>query len=88
MVMPNEVIHEVKKSGTEGLVLKLDCEKAYDRVSWEFLFEILCSRGLCTKWINSIRKTIIVRINDTNGPYFVGGKASNRAIHQPPCFLT
>ena len=49
MVMPNEVIHEVKKSGSQGLVLKLDYEKTYDRVNYEFLFEMLQSRGFCPK---------------------------------------
>ena len=33
VVMAHEVIHEVHRSGTAGLVLKLDYEKAYDRVS-------------------------------------------------------
>lgn len=77
VVMAHEVIHVVKKSGAEGLVLKLDYEKAYNRVSWDFLFEMLSSRGFGTKWINWIKSNIMqssfsVRINDTNGPYFVG----------------
>lgn len=60
-------------------MLKLDYEKAYDRVSWEFLFEMLESRGFGSKWISWIKKllfqgTFSVRINDTTGPYFVGGK--------------
>lgn len=33
VALAHEVIHEVKKSGSQGLVLKLDYEKAYDRVS-------------------------------------------------------
>ena len=44
VVMAHEVIHEVKKSGFQGLVLKLGYEKAYDRVNWDFLFEMLQSR--------------------------------------------
>uniref|UniRef100_A0A8I6WLN0 Reverse transcriptase domain-containing protein n=1 Tax=Hordeum vulgare subsp. vulgare TaxID=112509 RepID=A0A8I6WLN0_HORVV len=79
VVLAHEVIHEVKKSEMHGLVLKLDYEKAYDRVSWEFLFEMLESRGFGTKWISWIKclllqSTFSVRINDTTGPYFVGGK--------------
>ena len=77
--MAHEVIHEIKKSGSQGLVLKLDYEKAYDRVSWEFMFDMLHSRGFGPKWIAWIKSTLInstfsVRINDTTGPYFVGGK--------------
>jgi hypothetical protein len=29
----------------DGLILKLDFEKAYDKMSWEFLFEMLRQRG-------------------------------------------
>lgn len=31
--MAHEVIHEVHRTGTTGLILKLDYENAYDRVS-------------------------------------------------------
>ena len=59
-------------------MLKLDYEKAYDRVSWDFLFEMLSSRGFGQKWISWIKTTLLqstfsVRINDTTGPYFMGG---------------
>ena len=79
VVMAHEVIHEIKKSGSQGLVLKLDYEKACARVSWEFLFDMLHSRGFRSKWISWIKSTLVnstfsVRINDTTGPYFVGGK--------------
>jgi hypothetical protein len=30
--------------------LKLDFEKAYDKVNWNFLFESLAARGFCPKW--------------------------------------
>lgn len=39
VVVAHEVIHEIHRSGTSGLILKMDYEKAYDRVSWEFLVE-------------------------------------------------
>jgi hypothetical protein len=39
--MAHETIHEIRISGSCGLVLKLEYEKAYDRVSCDFLVEML-----------------------------------------------
>lgn len=36
------------------MLLKLDLEKAYDRVHWDFLQETLSMIGLPTDWINLI----------------------------------
>jgi Reverse transcriptase (RNA-dependent DNA polymerase) len=41
----------------KGILLKVDFEKAYDRVSWSFIKELLLSRGfglLWTNWIMSL----------------------------------
>lgn len=87
------MIHEVKKSGSQGLVLKLDYEKAYDKVNWEFLFDMLQSRGFGNRWISWIKSimtnsTFSVKINDTIGSHFLGGgKGSSKGIPPPPCFL-
>jgi hypothetical protein len=32
----HEILHETKRRGAKGVVLKLDFEKAYDRVHWGF----------------------------------------------------
>lgn len=37
VVVLHEVLHELHKSKSRGLVLKIDFEKAYDRVRWDFL---------------------------------------------------
>lgn len=49
--MDHEVIHEIHKIDSNDLVLKLGYEKAYDRVSWDFLVVMLSSRGFGSKWI-------------------------------------
>jgi hypothetical protein len=40
----HEILHETKKKEV-GVILKLDFEKAYDKVNWEFLFLCLQNRG-------------------------------------------
>lgn len=34
VVMIHEIIHELKRRNHEGIILKLDFEKAYDKVNW------------------------------------------------------
>jgi hypothetical protein len=37
----HEVLHETKRRKETGVMLKLDFEKTYDKVSWKFLLECL-----------------------------------------------
>lgn len=67
------------KTKKMGVILKLDYEKTYDRGNWDFLEEMLRSRGFGEKWICWIRKvvrggSICIRINDENSSYFKPGK--------------
>jgi len=55
VLVVNEVIDELKRRKKSGVVVKLDFEKAYDSVSWEFLFYIMRILGFCEKWIQWIR---------------------------------
>jgi hypothetical protein len=61
------------------MVLKLDYEKAYDRVSWKFLDEMLTFRGFGGKWRIWITKlvrggSLAIRINEEDSSYFRPGK--------------
>ena len=49
VVAAHEIIHEIHRNKEEGIMLKLDYEKAYDRVSWSFLEDTLISRGFGKK---------------------------------------
>jgi hypothetical protein len=44
-VVAHELVHSLNKNKNPGLVIKLDYEKAYDRVKWDFLFEVMSARG-------------------------------------------
>jgi hypothetical protein len=75
----HEIVHETKKSGDVGIVLKLDFEKAYDKVCWDFLLDCLAIRGFCPKWCNWIKQvvsggTVCVKLNNKLGPYFMSHK--------------
>jgi hypothetical protein len=79
----HEVLHETKKNRSIGIVLKLDFQKAYDKVCWEFLFENLKIRGFDKKWCQWMKQvvsgeTLSVKINDKMGAYF----ASHKGVRQ------
>jgi hypothetical protein len=58
----------------KALVLKLDFRKAFDTISWDFLFKIFQKRGFDQKWINwthnltNIAKTTVL-LNGIPGPW-------------------
>jgi hypothetical protein len=75
----HEILHETKRKNKNGVILKLDFEKAYDKISWSFLFESMKQRGFCDTWCNWIQQvvcsgTLSVKINDTVGSYFKSKK--------------
>jgi hypothetical protein len=38
VVIAHEIVHSIHKTKTPGVVIKLDYEKAYDRVNIEFFY--------------------------------------------------
>jgi len=48
LVVTQEVIHSMKTKKQKGMMIKLDLSKAYDRINWQYLEEIL-SYGPSTK---------------------------------------
>lgn len=47
-----ENIHSLVRAKKQGLILKLDLSKAYDRVDWPFLVKVLMAYGFSTKCID------------------------------------
>jgi hypothetical protein len=54
----NEVVDMAKKSGKDCLILKVDFEKAYDSVDWNFLDYMLGRFGFCAKWRGWMRACV------------------------------
>jgi hypothetical protein len=56
-ILAHELLHTIKsKKGRGGLMaVKIDMEKAFDRMEWGFLLSILIKLGFSSIWINWIR---------------------------------
>lgn len=55
VIIAFETLHALKnrRKGKYGdVALKIDISKAYDRVDWRFLFDIMEKMGFNEKWIN------------------------------------
>lgn len=46
--------HHLKTTNTPAAVLKIDFQRAFDHISWDFLLDLLLARGFAEKWINWI----------------------------------
>lgn len=58
---------------------KVDHEKAYDSVQWEFIFYMLGRLGLCEKWISWIKSclefaSVFVLVNGSPIKEFISKK--------------
>jgi hypothetical protein len=83
----HEILHDTRSKKKDGLVLKLDFEKAYDKFNWKFLYECLKQKGFGSKWFEWIKlvmssSTVSVKMNNTTGSYF---KSSRGLGRETPC---
>ena len=59
----------------DGVLLKIDFEKAYDKVNWNFLQQVMRMKGfdpVWCEWVNQFvsRGSVGVKVNDDIGHYF------------------
>ena len=45
VVMLHEVVHELQNKKMAGIVFKIDFEKAYDNIIWNFVEEVMVRKG-------------------------------------------
>jgi mannosylglycoprotein endo-beta-mannosidase len=71
----HETIHELHRKKLDGVLFKIDFEKAYDKVKWPFLQKVMHMKGFDPKWCQWIENFIThgrvgIRFNDDIGHYF------------------
>ena len=92
IVVVQEDVHSMRrKKGRKGwMLLKLDLEKAYDRLRWDFLEDTLRAAGLSEVWVRRVMECV-------SGPSMCilwNGEKPNRSSHQEvsgkeiPCHRT
>jgi hypothetical protein len=74
VVVLHETLHELRRKKQKGIILKLDFEKAYDKVNWVFLQQVLRMKGFFSKWCQWIEKivsggSVSVKVNEEFGNF-------------------
>ena len=75
MVILHETVHELHRKKLNGVILKIDFEKAYDKVKWSFLHQTLRMKGFSAEWRALIHSfvsggSVAIKVNDDVGRYF------------------
>jgi len=88
VLMANEVVEDLRRGGS-SLCLKVDFEKAYDSVRWEFLYDMLHRMGFHNYWIMWIQgcqesATVSVLVNGVRmyGFKLEGGEWFKEGFHK------
>jgi hypothetical protein len=79
VVILHETIHELHRKKMDGVLFKIDFEKAYNKVKWPFLQQVMRMKGFDPNWCNWIKNflqggSVGVRVNDDIGHYFQNKK--------------
>jgi hypothetical protein len=74
-VILHETIHKLHTKKMDGVIFKIDFEKAYDKVNWNFLQQTLRMKGFSEKWCSWVKhftqgENVNIKINDQLDPYF------------------
>ena len=77
VLIANECIHSRKKEKRPGLICKLDLEKAYDRVDWDFLQYLMRRMGFGVKW----RAWILECLSSATFSILINGSPTGSFLH-------
>ena len=83
MLIANEIVDSTLRRKKCGLVCKLDIEKAYNSISWKFLYHVMGRMGFSSRWMSWIKWCISttsfsILINGSPAAFF----PSSRGLRQ------
>ena len=55
VLIANELVDSTMRRKEQGLVCKLDIEKACDSISWDFLYQVMNRMGFGSRWVSWIK---------------------------------
>ena len=79
LLIANELVDSTMRMKELGMVCKLDIEKAYDSISWEFLYQVMGRMGFSSRWLSWINWCISIAsfsvlINGSPACFFLSSK--------------
>ncbi|VFQ86979.1 unnamed protein product [Cuscuta campestris] len=59
ILITKEMVHHINRKANGGnLIIKLDMAKAFDKLKWSYLFDILQQFGFCAQFINMVKNLL------------------------------
>jgi hypothetical protein len=91
VVILHETIHELQSKKLDGVLFKIDFEKAYDKVKWSFLQQTLRMKGFATEWCKLVQQfvqggSVGVKVNDDAGHFSNEERVATRGPFIPNVF--
>src|SRR4051812_10126423 len=83
VVTLHKTVYEMHRKNMNGVIFKIDFEKAYDKVKWPFLFQVLKMKGFFPEWRSLIRNfvqggSVARKVSDDIGHYLQTKKGSRQ----------
>ena len=89
VVVLHETLHEIHSKKLDGVIFKVDFEKAYDKVKWPFLQQAMRMKGFSEAWQNQMgsqvqKGSVGIKVNNDIGHYFQTHKGLRQGDSMSP----